>query len=201
MTVFREDVAGLLPTLRALARALAGGDHALADDLVQDAMVNALQAQAQFQPGTNLEAWLFTILRNRFRSVRSRRHVAAEVSTEDLKSLATVPPPQESWLDVIAFRSAFRRLPQAQREMLVLVGLRGMSYEGAAELCGCGVGTAKSRVHRGRMALRAMLLDDASVESGAPLPARSSGRRDAIYCAETRIPPPRFPAEAQKSVR
>ena len=111
MSVFREDVAGLLPILRALARALTGGNHALADDLVQDTVVRALQAQDQYRPGTNLEAWLFTILRNRFRSLRSRRHVSAEVATDDLESLAAVPPAQESRLEVMAFRSAFRRLP------------------------------------------------------------------------------------------
>src|SRR5918993_1607166 len=123
MAIFREDVAALVPPLRVFARALTGGDHALADDLVQDTVLNALQAQAQFQPGTNLEAWLVTILRNRFRSLRSRRHVAAEVSAEpeDLASLAAVPAPQDAQVEVIAFRKAFRRLPEAQREMLVLV--------------------------------------------------------------------------------
>jgi RNA polymerase sigma-70 factor (ECF subfamily) len=169
MTVFREDVAGLLPTMRGLARVLTGADHALADDLVQDTMVSALQAQGQFRPGTNLEAWLFTILRNRFRSLRSRRHVTAEVASDDLAALATVPAAQEARLEVLAFRAAFRRLPRAQLEMLVHVGVRGLSYEAAAALCGCEVGTAKSRVHRGRAALRAMLLDDgSSVERADP---------------------------------
>jgi RNA polymerase sigma-70 factor (ECF subfamily) len=162
MTVFREDVAGLLPTLRAFARALTGGDQFLADDLVQDAILRALRAQHQYRPGTNLEAWLLTILRNRFRSLRSRRHVSSEVGMADLEPLAVVPPPQESQLEVIAFRCAFRRLRRAHREMLVLVGVRGLSYEQAAEICGCEVGTAKSRVHRARATLRAMLLDEAS---------------------------------------
>jgi RNA polymerase sigma-70 factor (ECF subfamily) len=181
MTVFREDVAGLLPTLRALARALTGGDYALADDLVQDTMVRALEARARFEPGTNLEAWLFTILRNRFRSLRSRRHVAMEVSAEDFTSLASVPAAQEARLEVMAFRSVFPRLPRAQREMLILVGVRGFSYEAAAAFCVCGVGTAKSRVHRARASLRAMLLDDATASGGA------SGRRGGHeVAAETR---------------
>jgi RNA polymerase sigma-70 factor (ECF subfamily) len=183
MTVFREDVAGLLPTMRGLARVLTGADHALADDLVQDTMVSALQAQGQFRPGTNLEAWLFTILRNRFRSLRSRRHVTAEIGTEDLGSLAAVPPAQEARLEVIAFRRAFRRLQRAHREMLVLVGVRGLSYEAAAALCGCEVGTAKSRVHRARAALRAMLLDDgSSVErAGAQATAERTFRSQRLH--------------------
>ena len=159
MSVFREEVAGLVPVLRAFARALTGGDYSLADDLVQDTMVNALKSQAQYQPGSNLEAWLFTILRNRFRSLRGRRHVAAEIVVDDLAPLATVAPAQDSLVEVMAFRRAFRLLPPSQREMLVLVGVRGLTYDEAAEFCGCEVGTAKSRVHRARMALRAMLLD------------------------------------------
>lgn len=160
MALFREDVAGLIPALRAFARALTAGERSMADDLVQDTMVNALQAQDQYQPGTNLEAWLFTILRNRYRSLRARRHVAAELITDDLEHLATVPALQEHRLEVIAFRHAFSRLPRSQREMLVLVTVRGLSYEAAAGICGCEVGTAKSRVHRARAALKAMLLDN-----------------------------------------
>lgn len=181
MMVFREDVAVLVPVLRAFARAIAGRDHSLADDLVQDTMVNALQSQGQYQPGTNLEAWLFTILRNRYRSLRSRRHVTAEIGTDDLASLATVPAEQESRLEVLAFRGAFGRLPQSQREMLVLLGVRGLTYEQAAQLCRCGVGTAKSRAHRGRAALRAMLLDDAPAT-----PAQGSLAGCAPYGAQAR---------------
>ncbi|MGD9507862.1 MAG: sigma-70 family RNA polymerase sigma factor [Geminicoccaceae bacterium] len=160
MAHFREEVAGLVPALRAFARALTAGERFMADDLVQDTVVNALQAHGQYQPGTNLEAWLFTILRNRFRSLRARRHVTAEVATDDLAHLATVPALQEHRLEVMAFRQAFSRLPRSQREMLVLVTVRGLSYEAAAGICGCEVGTAKSRVHRARAALKAMLLDD-----------------------------------------
>ena len=100
MAVFREDLADLLPKMRAFSHALAGGDRSLADDLVQDTVVNALQAQHQYHPGTNLEAWLFTILRNRFRSLRSRRYVTAEIGTEDLEPLAAMRPPQEALLPV-----------------------------------------------------------------------------------------------------
>lgn len=159
MSVFREEVAALVPHLRAFARTLAAGDASFADDLVQDTMVNALQAQRQFSKDTNLKAWLFTILRNRWRSLVSRRHVTAEVSVESLDQLAWVPPEQEVRLEVIAFRGAFRRLTPAQREVLVLVAVQGLSYERAAAVCGCELGTVKSRVHRARALLREMLLD------------------------------------------
>jgi RNA polymerase sigma-70 factor (ECF subfamily) len=164
MAVFREEVASLLPGLRAFARALTSGNASLADDLVQDTMLNALQAQHQYTDGTNLEAWLFTILRNRFRSLRTRRHMTAEIGTDDLEPLASVPAAQEARLEVMAFRAAFKRLPVAQREMLVLVTVRGLSYEAAAELCRCEVGTAKSRVHRARAMLRNMLADEPEAE-------------------------------------
>jgi RNA polymerase sigma-70 factor, ECF subfamily len=195
MGVFREEVAALLPSLRAFARALASGNASLADDLVQDTMLSALQSQHQFTAGTNLEAWLFTILRNRFRSLRTRRHVTAEIGTDDLEPLASVPAAQEARLEVMAFRTVFRRLPAAQREMLILVTVRGLSYEAAAELCGCEVGTAKSRVHRARATLRSLLLEEPTAEtlldqqpsaaakpagrraaSSAPRPAPLSGR-------------------------
>ena len=159
MAIFREEVTALVPVLRAFARALTGGERQLADDLVQDTMVNALQAQHQYRPGTNLEAWLFTILRNRHRSLRARRYVTAEVSTDDLGALAWVAPPQEHRLEVIAFRHAFAQLPRSQREMLVLVTVRGLSYEDAAAICGCEIGTAKSRVNRARNMLKRMLLE------------------------------------------
>ena len=176
MAIFREDVAALVPALRTFARALTGGEPSVADDLVQDTMVNALQAHEQYQPGTNLEAWLFTILRNRHRSLRTRRHVTAEIGTDDLEALATVPPAQEHRLEVIAFRRAFARLPGSQREMLVLVTVRGLSYEAAAAICGCEVGTAKSRVHRGRVALRAMLLDEETPARSATLSTKRAVR-------------------------
>jgi RNA polymerase sigma-70 factor, ECF subfamily len=82
MGAFREGIVALVPRLRASARALAGGDRHLADDLVQDAVALALRGQGRFTPGTDLRAWLFTILRNRFRSVVTRKHVRAEVAAD-----------------------------------------------------------------------------------------------------------------------
>jgi RNA polymerase sigma-70 factor (ECF subfamily) len=161
MPIFREEIAALVPNLRAFARTLTGGDASFADDLVQDAILNALQAQAQFTGGTNLKAWLFTILRNRFLSLVSRKHVTAEVASDDLEQLSSIPPEQDARLEVVAFRRAFGLLKPAQREILVLIAVHGLSYERTAEVCGCEVGTVKSRVNRARAQLKAILLEDA----------------------------------------
>lgn len=165
MTIFREEVARLVPHLRAFARSLTGGDACLADDLVQDTIVNALQAQDHFTPGTNLKAWLFTILRNRFRSVIGRKYVTSEVADDDMAERFWVPPEQDSRLEVIAFRRAFAMLTPSQREVLVLVGVHGLTYERVAEICRCEVGTVKSRVNRTRALLRRLLLDNAPVSA------------------------------------
>ncbi len=160
MGIFREDVAAMVPHLRAFARSLTSGDIHLADDLVQDTVLNALQAQDQFTPGTNLKAWMFTILRNRFRSLITRKHVTAEVPDDDLERKWLTPAHQESVVEVTAFRRAFRQLSSAHREVLVLVGVHGLSYEQVAEICRCEVGTVKSRVNRARNLLKKMLLED-----------------------------------------
>jgi RNA polymerase sigma-70 factor (ECF subfamily) len=172
MSIFRDDVAALVPQLRAFARTLTNGDTSFADDLVQDTIVNALQAKDQFTEGTNLKAWLFTILRNRFRSVIGRKHVTAEVAIEDdMEHLSWVPAEQEARVEVAAFKRAFRRLKPNQREVLVLVAVHGLSYERVAEICSCEVGTVKSRVSRARATLKEMLLGETPV---AAEPVRST---------------------------
>ncbi len=178
MNVFREEVASLVPHLRAFARSLTGGDVQLADDIVQDTIVNALQAQHQFTPGTNLKAWLFTILRNRFRSVIARKHVTAEVPDDDLERHSWVPAEQDSRIEVAAFKRAFRVLSPAHREVLVLVAVHGLPYEQVAAICGCEVGTVKSRVNRARALLRKMLLDPEAPPKVVlrPAAAQAAGR-------------------------
>lgn len=172
MGIFREDVAAMVPHLRAFARSLTSGDIHLADDLVQDTILNALQAQEQFTPGTNLKAWLFTILRNRFRSLITRKHVTAEVQDDDIERKWLTPAHQESVVEVTAFRRAFRHLSPAHREVLVLVGVHGLSYEQVAEICRCEVGTVKSRVNRARNLLKRMLLEDELPVRKEELPIR-----------------------------
>lgn len=171
MNVFREDVAALVPHLRAFARSLTSGDAHLADDVVQDTIVNALQAQHQFTPGTNLKAWLFTILRNRFRSVIARKHVTAEVADDDLERHYWVAPEQESRIEVAAFRRAFGTLSSAHREVLVLVAVHGLPYDEIAEICGCEVGTVKSRVNRARAILKKMMFEEDLPVDPKKLPA------------------------------
>ena len=168
MDAFREELTRTIPSLRAFARSLAMGDDALADDLVQDTCVNALRAQDQFTPGTNLKAWLFTILRNRFRSLAKHRKVRAEDPDDDLDRMVTGPAPQQGRLEMIAFRRAFADLRPEYREALVLAVGHGMNYEDIARVCGCQVGTVKSRVSRARDRLREALYDGPEREASAP---------------------------------
>jgi RNA polymerase sigma-70 factor (ECF subfamily) len=148
-----------LPDLRAFAGALAGNRH-LADDLVQVAILRAIDAAQQFTPGTNFKAWIFTILRNasynQWRSPASR-----QVPLEESDGYAPVSPPtQDGNLEFCDFRRAFAQLVPEQREALLLIGASGLGYEEAAEICGCATGTVKSRVSRARTNLRALMDGD-----------------------------------------
>ena len=155
-----------IPPLRAFAISLAG-DPDRADDLVQEALVKAWSAQASFQEGTSLRAWLFTILRNVFFSqYRKRRREVQDVDGIAAGRLVTLPS-QDLYLDLGDFRAALERLPPDQREALILIGASGFSYEEAAEICGCAVGTVKSRVNRARGRLLELLKVDSADEYGA----------------------------------
>ena len=152
----RDELVDHLPALRAFALSLTR-EGASADDLVQDTIVKAWTNMDKFQPGTNLRAWLFTILRNTFYS--ARRKTKREVSDADgihAARLATRPE-HDGRLALNDFRVAFEKLPDEQREALILVGASGFSYEEAAEICGCAVGTIKSRVSRARNRLQVAL--------------------------------------------
>jgi RNA polymerase sigma-70 factor, ECF subfamily len=156
----RDDILPLVPQIRTYARALTAGNFELADDLVQDTLMLALQAWERFTPGTNLKAWLFQILHNRFCSVVSRKHVRAEIGTDDLTQLASVPAFQERRLEVLEFKLAFARLTPAHREVLVLHAVHGLPYEEIATICCCEIGTVKSRINRARNILKQMLLGE-----------------------------------------
>jgi RNA polymerase sigma-70 factor, ECF subfamily len=155
----RQELTGMIPHLRAFARSLTGGDRDLADDLVQETLVKAMQAEAQFQPGTNLRAWMFTILRNTFCSHVGKKRHKVECHSDDLERLAWIAAPQEGRLETLAFRRAFQQLSAAHREVLVLSIIQGHSYETIGAICGCEVGTVKSRVNRARAQLKSMLMD------------------------------------------
>lgn len=152
----RAELVEHLPALRAFAVSLTR-DGVAADDLVQDAIVKAWRNIHRFQPGTNLRAWLFTILRNTFYS--DRRKAKREVGDADGALAATLSekPRHDGALALTDFMRAFRTLPDEQREALVLVGASGFSYEEAAATTGVAVGTVKSRVNRARARLVEML--------------------------------------------
>jgi RNA polymerase sigma-70 factor (ECF subfamily) len=153
---FKSELIELLPSLRAFARSLTH-NIAQADDLVQDTLVKALANVDRFEPGTNLRAWLFTILRNHYYS--QLRKAKREVEDADGKYAARIPvrPEQDGSVDLEDFKLAFAQLAPDHREVLTLVGASGCSYEEAAQICGCAVGTIKSRVNRARRKLADLL--------------------------------------------
>jgi RNA polymerase sigma-70 factor, ECF subfamily len=155
----REQVLATVPSLRAFAISLSGNVDR-ADDLVQETLLRALSHIDSFQPGTNMPAWLFTILRNLFRSeYRKRWREVEDVDgryAETLRSHAE----QTGRLELEEFRNALAKLPADQREALILVGASGFSYEETASICGCAVGTIKSRVNRARTRLVDLLTID-----------------------------------------
>jgi RNA polymerase sigma-70 factor (ECF subfamily) len=149
---WRDDVVALIPALRAFAWSLSH-NSADADDLVQDTLIKAWTHRSKFEPGTNLRAWLFTILRNTYYTavVRRRREVADDQGKH--AATLTTPPTQDWSVAMRALQTALSRLPDEHREALILVGAAGLTYEEAAEICGCALGTIKSRVNRARARL------------------------------------------------
>ena len=148
---FRPSLVGLLPDLRAFARFLAR-DAAAADDLVQDALLRALRSEAQWEPGTSLKAWTFTILRNAF--LEGRRRAGVRQRALDSVSVNDASPAgQEAMMELAGVARALGTLPPEQQEAIVLVGAMGLSSDEAAAVAGVAVGTLKARVSRGRRAL------------------------------------------------
>ena len=143
-------------SLRAFAVSLCG-DKERADDLVQETLFKAWNHLDSFKEGTNLKAWLFTILRNTYFSERRKRRREVEDADGTYAGRLATHPEQHGHMDMQDFRAVLVRLPYDQREALILVGAAGFSYEEAAEICGCAVGTIKSRVNRARNRLADML--------------------------------------------
>ena len=129
-------------------------NHVGADDLLQNTLLRAWRSRASFAPGTNLEAWLFTIMRNTFctRFKKSSRETVG--LPEGVASRLTSEASQEWTVQADEVRRALNRLPEHHREMLVLIDMLGERYEDPAEICGCAVGTVKSRLSRARQQLR-----------------------------------------------
>ncbi|MEO1679462.1 MAG: RNA polymerase sigma factor [Pseudomonadota bacterium] len=152
----REEIASHLPAMRAFAMSLTR-DPATADDLVQDTVVKAWTGIDSFTPGTNLRAWLFTILRNHFYSQRRRGKRETGDADGAMAARLAEKPAHDGRLALRDFAAAFAQLPDEQREALTLVGASGFSYEEAARMCGVPAGTIKSRANRGRRKLADML--------------------------------------------
>jgi RNA polymerase sigma-70 factor (ECF subfamily) len=161
----RDAMLSAVPSLRAFAISLCGNVDR-ADDLVQETLLRAWANIHSFEPGTNMSAWLFTILRNLFRSeYRKRRREVPDGDGTYADTLKTQPE-QTSRVEFEEFRVALNKLPTDQREALVLVGASGFSYEEAAEICGCAVGTIKSRVNRARTRLAELMAIESADDFG-----------------------------------
>ena len=161
----RTAVLAAVPSLRAFAISLCGNVDR-ADDLVQETLLRALANINSFQPGTNMSAWLFTILRNLFRSEYRKRRREVEDADGSYADTLKSQPEQSSRVEFEEFRGALAKLPPDQREALILVGASGFSYEEAAEICGCAVGTIKSRVNRARSRLADLLAIESADDFG-----------------------------------
>jgi len=167
---FKAELARVIPHLRAFGRSLSG-NRDLADDLVQETLLKAWAARQRFQAGTNMRAWTFIILRNLFLSQMRRARFKGEWDEITASKLLAAPASQDRHIELADMQRALLHLPQPQREALILVGAGGFAYEEAAEICGCAVGTIKSRVARARVALEALM------ESGK-LPSRREHRAE-----------------------
>ncbi|MCA1242119.1 sigma-70 family RNA polymerase sigma factor [Stappia stellulata] len=170
---FKKDIVEAIPRLRAFARSISG-DRDRADDLVQETLSKAIANRDKFTEGTNLTAWLITILRNHFYSVG--RKMQREVSDSDGEHAATLEskPQQTGHLELKDFLSALQVLPDDQREALILIGASGFSYEEAAEILGVKVGTVKSRVSRARLRLEDLMNGREGFERSEVAVAQSS---------------------------
>lgn len=153
---FKAELAQVIPQLRAFGRSLSG-NRDTADDLVQETLMKAWAARSRFQAGTNMRAWTFIILRNLFLSQMRRARFTGEWDDLVADRLLAAPAGQDRQIELGDVERALQQLPQSQREALILVGAGGFAYEEAADICGVAVGTIKSRVARGRVALEALM--------------------------------------------
>ena len=165
--IFRNDLVSLIPHMRAFARSLTG-HAAAADDLAQEALAKAWDKRDSFEPGTNLKAWVFMIVRNQFFSDKRRSWRSQPLDPEVAERTLVANTNPMATLELDEVRRALLRLPDDQREALILIGAGGLSYEEAAEICGAAVGTIKSRVSRARDRLALLLLEGDYAEDDTP---------------------------------
>jgi RNA polymerase sigma-70 factor (ECF subfamily) len=153
---FKRELEEVIPHLRAFARGLCGRPD-MADDLVQEALMKAWAAQERFEPGTSMRAWTFVILRNAYLTDMRRNRFRGEYDETVAEKILTAPADQEEPIHLSDLHRALLTLPPERREALLLVGAGGFSYEEAANISGCAIGTIKSRVGRARAALTTMM--------------------------------------------
>lgn len=153
---FKRDLTALIPHLRAFSRSLCG-NATLADDVAQDALLKAWNARERFIPGSNLKAWTFTILRNQFYSIKRRSWRATSLDQEVAEQTIVATSDAEQSMHLNDLRRGLDMLQDDQRDAIILVGASGLSYEEAAEVCDCAIGTVKSRVSRARKTLEAIM--------------------------------------------
>lgn len=168
----------MIPHLRAFARGLCGRPD-FADDLVQEALLKAWAARESFQPGTSIRSWTFVILRNVYLSDARRNRFRGDYDPDLAETLLSQSASQEDGLHMGDLRSAMMRLSPERREALLLVGAGGFSYEEAADIAQCAVGTMKSRVARARRSIEDMLGDNPS-GGGGKSPPRSVSHREIL---------------------
>lgn len=161
----KDDLVKAIPNLRAFAISLCGNVDR-ADDLVQETLIRAWAKLSSFTEGTNMIAWLYTILRNVFYSEYRKRSREVEDVDGHMAAMQATPPPQVGHMDLHDFKHALLQLPEDQREALILIGGAGLSYEEAAEICDCALGTIKSRVNRARNRLAQILTVNTAQEFG-----------------------------------
>lgn len=175
---FRDTLVTAIPNLRAFAISLCR-DATRADDLVQETLLKAWSHANTFEEGTNFKAWLFTILRNTyFSELRKVSNKVREAEESDAAAELAVPGEQHGHMDLVDVAMAMEQLSAEQREAVTLVAAEGFSYEEAARICGCEVGTVKSRVNRARIRLAKLLglAEDADASQPAAEPAREMTR-------------------------
>lgn len=178
--VFRDQLVAMIPQLRSFARGLCGWRD-MADDLAQDTMTRAWSARASYTPGTNFRAWMFMIMRNQFYTSIRKSARMTSLDPEVAERTLVQMPEQQHHIHVDDVAKALQKLPHEQREVLLLIGANGVSYEEASEIIGCAIGTIKSRLARGRKAL-AVLID---------------GTEDDVIALERSITPRRAPVVAE----
>lgn len=169
---FKTLLAGVIPHLRAYGRSLSGNPD-LADDLTQDTMVKAWASRDRFERGTSIKAWTFVILRNTFLSQMRRNKFRGEYDESAVERTLSTPASQEDSGEMADLQRGLMELPQDQREALILVGAGGLSYEEAASICDCALGTMKSRVSRARAALEEIMTRGQFAQKRADAPPAS----------------------------